>query len=123
MYIVTGVSRGLGKAIVEELLVRNEIVIGIGRSHNFSHANFSFLECDLSQPNEIEKLKFPEFLDEVTLINNAGIIGNIKRLSDQIESDLQEVLNINVTSPILLMKLIYSKIEDKSKFTVVNISS
>lgn len=123
MYIVTGVSRGLGKAIVEELLVRNEIVIGIGRKHNFSHPNFSFLECDLSEPNEIEKLKFPKFFDEVTLINNAGIIGNIKRLSDQIESDLQEVLNVNVTSPILLMKFIYSKIEDKSKFTVVNISS
>ncbi len=123
MYIVTGVSRGLGKAIVEELIHRNEKVIGIGRTHNFEHPNFSFLKCDLSRPENIEKLEFPELLEQVTLINNAGILGNIKRLSDQKESDLQEVLNVNVTSPILLLNLIYSKVIDKNKFTVVNISS
>lgn len=123
MYIVTGVSRGLGKAIVEELLERNEKVIGIGRGHNFNHPNFSFLTCDLSQPKTIGKLNFPEFSEKVVLINNAGIIGNIKRLSDQAESDLEEVLTVNVTSAIYLLKSVYSKVKRKDFFTVINISS
>lgn len=123
MYIITGVSRGLGKAIVEELLERNEKVIGIGRTHNFDHPNFSFIKCDLNRHEDIEKLEFPEISVQVTVINNAGVLGKIKRLSDQTESDLQELLNVNVTSPILLLKLIYSKAKDKNKFTVVNISS
>lgn len=123
MYIVTGVSRGLGKAIVEELLKNNEKVIGIGRTHSFNHSNFSFLECDLSRPENIEKLEFSELLEQVTLINNAGILGKIKRLSDQTESDFQEVLNVNVTSPLILLQQIYSSVKDKNKFTLVNISS
>lgn len=123
MYIVTGVSRGLGKAIVEELLEKNEKVIGIGRSHGFNHPNFSFLECDLASPESIEKLDFPEFKEKIVLINNAGKIGDIKRLSDQITNDLQTVLNINVTSPIYLMKKVYSKVKDKSAFSLINISS
>lgn len=123
MYIVTGVSRGLGKAIVEELLQESEKVIGIGRSHSFNHHNFSFIECDLSNPEEVEKLDFPEFKEKIILINNAGIIGDIKRLSDQITNDLQTVLNVNVTSPIYLMKKVYSKVKDKSDFSLVNISS
>ena len=123
MYIITGVSRGLGKAIVDELLERNETVIGIGRSHNFTHPNFSFLECDLSQPDEIKKLVFPTFKDKVTLINNAGILGQVKRISEQTESDLEEIFNVNVTSPLLLLKLVYSLVNAKSDFTVINISS
>jgi len=123
MYIVTGVSRGLGKAIVEELLKNNEKVIGIGRTHSLNHSNFSFFECDLSQPEEIKQLKFPKFSDKVTLINNAGVLGNIKRLSDQSKSDLQEVLNVNVTSPLILLQQIYSSVKDKNNFTLVNISS
>ena len=123
MYIVTGVSRGLGKAIVEELLKKNEKVIGLGRSHGFSHPNFLFMECDLAHPESIEKLDFPEFNEKIVLINNAGIIGEIKRLSDQITNDLQTVLNINVTSPIYLMKKAYAKVKDKSAFSLINISS
>ena len=123
MYIVTGVSRGLGKAIVEELLEKNEKVIGIGRSYSFNHPNFSFIECDLSDLGAVKKLNFPELTEKVTLINNAGIIGDIKRLSDQITSDLNTVLNVNVTAPIYLLKSIYSKVKVKDDFSLVNISS
>lgn len=123
MYIVTGVSRGLGKAIVEELLQKNEKVLGIGRSHSFNHPNFSFIECDLSNLEAVEKLNFPELTEKITLINNAGIIGNIKRLSEQSSNDLQYVLNVNVTAPVYILKKIYSKVKLKNDFCLVNISS
>ena len=123
MYIVTGVSRGLGKAIVEELLKRNERVIGIGRSHHFAHPNFSFLPCDFSSPAEIENLSFPELTGSITLINNAGVIGDIKRISDQASLDIGHVMAVNVISPMRLLHCIYSKLEDKTGFTLVNISS
>lgn len=123
MYIVTGVSRGLGKAIVEELLGLNKAVIGIGRSHNFDNPNFTFLECDLSNPNSINKLVFPKLVGHVTLINNAGVLGKIKRISDQSSLDLDQVLTVNVLSPTSLLHRVYSKVENKNNFTLVNISS
>jgi len=123
MYIVTGISRGLGKAIVEQLLDEGHKVVGIGRSHNFDHPNFSFVSCDLGNLKSVEKLKLAIPNEEITLINNAGIIGNIQRLSDQPSSDLHAVLNVNVLAPMLLLHHVYSQVSEPSKFTLVNISS
>ena len=48
IYIITGVSRGMGKAIAEHYLNTGNKVIGIGRSHTIEDPNFEFISCDLS---------------------------------------------------------------------------
>ncbi len=123
MYIVTGVSRGLGKAIVQELLLQNEKVIGIGRKSDFEHPNFQFYPCDLKSAEEIESLSFKVFKEPVTLINNAGIIGEINRISAKKQNDFAEVLQVNTIAPFELMKKVYNQMENKNLFTLVNISS
>lgn len=123
MYIVTGVSRGLGEAIVYELLERNEEVIGIGRHHQINHPNFSFITCDLSNRTDVVNLHIPKLAGKVTLINNAGILGEIKQLSSQDELVLGKVMEVNVISPIQLLQKVYACVEDKNDFSVVNISS
>ncbi|MDG1147077.1 MAG: SDR family NAD(P)-dependent oxidoreductase [Crocinitomicaceae bacterium] len=123
MFIVTGVSKGLGKAIVHALLKQGENVIGIGRSHQFNHSKFSFIACDLSDIESIKKIKLPVFKGQLTLINNAGIIGDIKRLSDQKSLDLLEVLRVNTIAPTELTNVVYRSIEAKHNFRLVNISS
>lgn len=124
IYIITGVSRGMGKAITELYLKNGHQVIGVGRSHSISHENFSFKKCDLSDVEAVKSLFQEEQFDEaVTLINNAGIIGTIQRLSDQKELDLENVMTVNVTAPMLLLHDVYSKMKNKADFTLVNISS
>ena len=123
MFIVTGVSKGLGQAIVNALLEQGENVIGIGRSHQFKNPKFSFIECDLSDIESIKKIKLPVFTGQLTLINNAGIIGNIKRLSDQKPLDIAEVLLVNTIAPAELTNVVYSSLESKHDFRLVNISS
>ena len=124
IYIITGVSRGMGKAIAELYLQKGFQVIGVGRSHQIDHSNFSFLECDLSNTEKVKSLfKDQQFNEPVTLINNAGIIGSILRISDQEELDLEHVMTVNVTSPMLLLQSVYKNMVNKSDFTLVNISS
>lgn len=123
IYIVTGVSRGLGKAIAEYFLSKGESVIGVGRSHSIEREHFRFLECDLSDSSMVEALTFPAFDQAVTLINNAGIIGNIQRLSDQRSIDLANVLQVNTVAPQVLTNKIYNSLNNKEDFTLVNISS
>ncbi len=122
-YIVTGVSRGLGAAIVTQLLNRGDKVIGVGRSHNFDHDLFSFIDCDLSEMKAVDEIEFPDFSDPVTLINNAGIIGEIGRMSQRKRSDLHKVLQVNTTAPTILTGKVYDRLPDKNSFTLVNISS
>lgn len=123
MIIITGVSRGLGEAIAKKYLDEGFRVMGIGRSHSILHPNFSFKKSDLSDLTQVENLEFELFTSPVTLINNAGIIGKIGRVSELNTSDMPKVLTVNVSAPVLLTQKIYSKILEKDQFTLVNISS
>lgn len=123
MIFITGVSRGLGKAIAEWYLSKGEKVTGIGRSTDLAHENFSFISCDLSDLNAVRNLQFDSFSEEVVLINNAGIIGEIKRLSDMETVDVDYVLTVNVSAPVVLTQQMYRQVENKDLFTLVNISS
>lgn len=74
--LLTGSSRGIGKAICDLLLDHNYEVIGTSRSTiHLSVINYTHLSCDLSNQEEVEKLKNvfeSESIPEV-LINNAGM--------------------------------------------------
>lgn len=122
MYIITGVSRGLGKAIVDALLKNNERVVGIGRSNPFGD-RIEFMECDLNNPKAITSPEFNGMDEAVTLINNAGILGDIGRISAKTESDLERVMQVNVFAPMTLTRNVYAKVNDKNQFRLVNISS
>lgn len=123
MYYVTGVSRGLGKAIAELLLSQNYFVTGIGRNNSIEHSNFTFVECDLSNPASIKQLDLDIDQDECVLINNAGMIGEIDRYSFSHDDLLQQVLQVNTVAPMELAKCIYRQLTNKGKFKLVNISS
>ena len=62
MIIVTGTSRGLGKAITERLIEKGEEVVGLARS--VSGLSIEAIECDVSDyasvknaSREIKRLK------------------------------------------------------------------
>lgn len=123
MIFITGVSRGLGKAIAELYLSKGQRVTGIGRSTQIEHENFTFVQCDLSDLDAVRDLAFNDLNEPVTLINNAGIIGEISRISDMEKSDVDLVLTVNVSAPVILTRKIYAQVADKNLFTLVNISS
>ena len=121
--IVTGVSKGLGKALVQHYLDAGIEVIGIGRSHNFDHSNFTFIYCDFSSLDQIERLNIPLINEDIILFNNAGQIGHVQRLSDQEGYDVAEVLTVNTISPMILSAKVANAMGENHHFTLVNISS
>ena len=123
MYFITGVSRGLGLAIARILLDKGEKVCGIGRAHKIIHPNFTFMNCDLSDQSAIKSLIFELPKEPITLINNAGLLGHVGRMSELDELDLSTVLQVNTVAPMELAIKIYDRVEDKNQFTLVNISS
>lgn len=74
MIVVTGASKGLGRAICERLLTRNFEVLGLAR--NTEGMEFASMSCDVSSPDDIKavarKLKADGAIVE-GLINAAGI--------------------------------------------------
>lgn len=120
---ITGVSKGLGRELAEYYLAKGHNVTGIGRTHSIVNQNFNFLNCDLNSIEEIERLNFGTISEEVLFINNAGIIGNIQRLSDQDHPDVKDVMTVNAIAPMLLCAKIARSVDPENLLTIVNISS
>jgi len=123
MVIVTGTSSGIGKAIADFYLNNGHLVVGISRRHVIEHANYQAITCDLSDHVALNNLSFEFIHSDVLLINNAGILGNVQRISDQVELDLATVLAVNTIAPAILMQKLAQQCGSNFPLTVVNISS
>jgi len=115
--LITGASRGLGHAMAEQLLQAGHMVLGISRRQDpqlavlaqTAGAELIQWEQDLSDP-EAASARVSVWLatldgerfDSVTLINNAGTVGNPAPLASSMAADLSLALRIGLEAPMLL---------------------
>lgn len=105
MIIVTGASRGLGKAITERLTKKGEKVIGLARSTD--GLNIDNIECDVSNyssvksaARKVKKMKTPI----KAFINVAGTASmNMAVTTD--ESTVQKLIQTNLAGTIYCCQL------------------
>jgi len=119
--LVTGGTRGIGKAIVEELQGLGVKVLFTGTKPKPGYKNYYVV--DFSDSNAVEI-----FADAIRkepidiLINNAGInaIGEFEKLS----LDTFKVVNtVNVIAPFLLCKAVIPYMKKKKWGRIINLSS
>lgn len=105
MIIVTGASRGLGKAITERLIERGEKVVGLARST--VGLDVDAIECDVSDytsvknaAREVKRMKSPV----KAFINAAGVASmNMAVTTD--ESTVQKLIQTNLVGTIYCCQL------------------
>jgi len=131
--VVSGAARGLGLAISKLLVRQGYLVIGIGRTLTEDYAqlieqnksNCFFYEFDLGNIDQLSKL-----IKDITkthgrlygLINNAAI-GHDGVLSTMHESQISELINVNVTSPIVLTKYASRSMLLNGEGRIINVGS
>lgn len=126
-YFITGTSKGLGKSLAELLLKDNaNLVYGISRTNSISHKNYTHFSLDLANLEEVKNFKFPKIdaATKIILINNAGIVGDIKHIGNLDNEKIISTYFINLVSPTILTNLfIYSFNKKNIPKQVINISS
>lgn len=131
LYIITGTSRGIGKALVVKLShIESNRIIGIARADNeINQPNYLHLKGDLADLNWIEKnadIIFPEKdFEKIVLINNAGWIGDIAHFGKISNQSFNRIFEVNVIAPAVLMNEFIKKYSGlgNAKRIVINISS
>ena len=135
--LVTGSSRGLGKAIILEYAKNgNDVIINYNNSEKEAFELKNYVEntykvkalvikCDISKEEEIDCMIeeiYKEFGHLDILVNNAGVAIDqdfeLKR-----KEDFMKTLEVNLVGTYLLAKKIGLKMKEAKKGNIINISS
>ena len=133
LIVVTGSSKGLGLAICQRLLNENYKVVGIARSKSdeFQQLEEEFKEklfyvnYDFNNIKDIHELVTSikkKYGHIYGLINNAAV-GHDGVLGTMHESQISELIRVNIEAPILLTKYASRSMLMKLRGRVINIGS
>jgi NADP-dependent 3-hydroxy acid dehydrogenase YdfG len=124
--VITGVSKGIGKALAVELLKEGYRVIGLGRNQgSLEHPNFNFFRADVRKHQEVESafqsiLKTYETID--VLVNNAGL-GYFGFLEDMTYEQWNAMYETNVNGIFYCLKSVIPGMKKAQSGHIFNIAS
>jgi len=129
--IISGGSRGIGEGIVNAYIEKGWDVFSLSRSINENLKGANQIVVDLCEGNKLEQIiqtVFEKFeyntIEYITLINNAGSLGEVNRLENIPELDIHETFLLNTIVPIQLSRLFIQKTKEwKARKSIINISS
>jgi len=133
--IVTGASRGIGKAIALELAARGAIVVGTATSEKGAEAiGLYFEEAGLSGYGKVLDVTQPEQIDALVkwvneelgtptiLVNNAGITRD-NLLMRMKEDEWQAIIDTNLTSVFRMSKAVLRGMMKAREGRIISIAS
>lgn len=129
IWLITGVSRGLGKALAQAVLDQGDIVIGTTRNGkadlNGDSYNLKLFELELTDPAQIKQTVEAAYqlhgrLDVV--VNNAGygLLGALEEASD---AEVKHVFDVNFFGVVHLIQAVLPYLRQQRSGHLVNISS
>lgn len=125
--VVTGASKGIGKAITNLFAEKGAIVYALSRTvaTDPMHDNVIPAPCDLTDGQQVSSAIQQIIKERGTidfLINNAGI-GHFAPIHELEESQWDEMMNVNLKGAFLCTKYVVPHLLAKGSGHIINISS
>lgn len=123
--LITGSSKGIGKAIACRLLEEGYQVIGISRTNTFEHPHFHFIELDMNQidtlPAAFQRLsKQFSSIDTIVCNTGRGLFGNLEEHSF---AQISSLMNLNFLSHVFLIKAFLPQMKQRQQGDLIFIGS
>lgn len=134
--VITGASKGIGKAIAEELAARKINLLLVARSgalleelaiilSNRHQVSVDYLALDLAQPGAVEQImnRIEERQYQIqVLVNNAGY-GLSGRFTAYNAKEHQEMMQVNMMVPVALCRQLIPLLQEQPQAYILNIAS
>ena len=130
--LITGGTSGIGLEMARQLLGRRNTVIVTGRDQDALDAAARTLpgihtfKSDVSDPHAItalHKAVLPRFPALDTLVNNAGIMRNIRLDVERSLQDVTREIEVNLSGPVRMVQQFLPHLMTRPGALVVNVSS
>ena len=131
--LITGLTRGLGRAMVDEFARLGHTVIGCGRSHAEVDAlrqryalPHDFYEVDVASDEEVKSwasLVLNSHGVPDLLLNNAGVISQNAHLWEVTPRDFDRVIDVNVKGVANVIRHFVPEMLKRKRGIIVNFSS
>lgn len=128
---ITGITKGLGKELFEQISERGYFVYGLLRNEKKfnelsekSGKNIKLILADISFDDCIIKIEEAVKDEKIDLIiNNAGIGGKEPKLENVEISDISALFNIHCLGVIRVLKALKTSLSGNNNATILNINS
>ena len=123
MILVTGASRGLGKAITERLTQKGEKVIGLARS--IDALDVEGIACDVSDYSSVKKAarEVKQMKEPVKAFINAAGVASINMAVTTDESTVQKLIQTNLVGTIYCCQLFAPIMLRQKRGSFINFST
>jgi benzil reductase ((S)-benzoin forming) len=139
--IITGVSRGLGAALLDRLLDAGDRVVALGRTFTDAQRDrawgqpgrLALRPVDLADPADVPGA--PELaallpagpgagpVEDVALVHNAGVVEPIGAVGDLDPAAVATAVAVNLTAPMLLTNALLATLPPAARLRVLFISA
>ncbi|MDC1395592.1 SDR family oxidoreductase [Bacteroidia bacterium] len=125
--VITGVSRGIGNALVHQFLDKGCVVGGMGiRDPNIDNPNFTFYKTDIRNSDNVIR-SFSSFYDSNAsgidiLVNNAGL-GYFGKVEEYSNEQIAEMFETNVYGTLYTCKEAVPSMKKAGAGHIINIAS
>ena len=129
--LITGINKGLGKELFNQLVKKKYFVFGLLRNKDVykeinknKPKNVELILADISDDNCMDKIQ--QVIKNTSLdliINNAGIGGKAMKLENVNSIEIIDLFNVHCLGVIRVMKSISKNLMKNNKTTVININS
>ncbi len=133
--LITGCTRGLGRAMAEGFAARGDVVVGCGRSEEdlkalrkeFGETQHRFFQIDVTEDTSVEIL-CEQAVNSVGIpnlvLNNAGVINENAPLWEITDEEFREVVDVNLKgSASVIRHIVPYMIDGGEPGVIVNFSS
>lgn len=131
--VITGVTHGLGRAMVEEFIRRGHTVLGCGRSQKGMDqlkekfgAPHDFYSVDVSEDDAVKSwasVCLTTHAPPDLLINNAGVINKNARLWEIGAKEFSEIIDVNLKGTANVIRHFVPSMVKRKSGVIVNLSS
>lgn len=123
--LVTGGSRGIGRAVVQSLIDDGYEVINFSRTAPTQLLPGEIFESvDLGDPKRAREAAFDWAAkkDILNLVNNAGMI-HVGKIEDIAIEQIEDMLSLNMIAPLIMLQAVLPAMRNNKFGRVVNIGS